>query len=383
MNISTSQERVFSFLLLTLPANGAARVMLTLAQGFVERGLKVHIVVLKAEGEALKWIPPEARVVELNCRTRGLYKFYYLWSLVRYLRNEQPTALIAIDDINFGSIAKSLARVNTQVTVSSHTTLSNFVRYSPWRVRVSPTAFLLRRFVWFYSWADAIAPVSHGVAEDLTNIAGRTLERMRVIYTPVVTPELFALAKEPINHPWFALGEPPVILGVGRLNVQKDFSTLIRAFALVRQHLPARLMILGEGEERSQLEALSDHLGLTAEVALPGFVSNPYVFMSKAALFVLSSAYEGLPTVLIEAMAVGTPVVSTDCPSGPKEILESGKYGSLVPVGNVEALAKAMKIMLDSPTDSKALRQRAETFSLKNAVNSYLELIDLALSRKL
>jgi len=376
MNTFTTQKQVISFLLLTLPANGAIRVMLTLAQGFIERGFKVDIVVLEAEGEALKWVPLEARVVELKCRNRGFQKLLYLWSLRRYLRQEQPTALIAGDDINYGSIAKHLAGVNTRVIVSSHTTLSRFLRYSPIRVRLSPTAFLLRHFLWFYSWADAIAPVSQGVAEDLTHIAGKPLKQMRVIYNPVVTPELFEKANETVDHPWFATGEPPVILGVGRLNVQKDFPSLIRAFALVRKRLPVRLMILGEGEERPQLEALIRELGLSAEVALPGFVSNPYAFMSKAAVFVLSSAYEGLPTVLIEAMAVGTPVVSTDCPSGPREILEFDKYGSLVPVGDVKAIADAILTMLKYPTDTEALRQRAQSFSLETAVDRYLQLIN-------
>ena len=377
MNTSKSQEQIFSFLLPTLPGNGAIRAMLTLARGLIERGFKVDIVVLKAEGEALKWIPQGARMVELKCQTRGIYKLWYLWSIAKYLRKQQHTALITIDDINYASIAKRLARVRTQTLISSQTTLSNFLRFSPWRVRISPTAFLLRRFLWFYNWADAIAPVSQGVADDLTQIARRPLERMRVVYNPVVTPELFEKANEPVDHPWFASGSPGVILGVGRLNVQKDFPTLIQAFALVQQQIPAsRLMVLGEGEDRPQLEALIDRLGLGATVALPGFVSNPYAFMSKAAVFVLSSAYEGLPTVLIEAMAVGTPVVSTDCPSGPKEILEFGKYGELVPVSDVEALARAIINTLTNPIDTEALKQQAQKFSLETAINSYLKLVN-------
>lgn len=232
-----------------------------------------------------------------------------------------------------------------------------------------------------YSWADGIAPVSQGVADDLTQIAGHPLERMQIISNPVVTPELLEKANEPVNHSWFAAGEPPVILGVGRLNVQKDFPTLIRAFALIQQHLPARLMILGEGEERPQLEAMIDQLGLAKVATLPGFVSNPYAFMSKASVFVLSSAYEGLPTVLIEAMAVGTPVVSTDCPSGQRKFLEFGRYGRLVPVGDIKALAQAIIITLTSLTDIEALRQQGRSFSLEASVNSYLKLLDIAPNR--
>lgn len=371
------RTELISFLLLALDADGGTRAMLGLAQGFIERGLKVDILVLKAEGEALKWVPPEARLVELKCRNRGLYKFVYLQSLVSYLRREQPTALIAGDDINYGSIAKRLARVNTQVIISSQTNLSLFLQNSPSRVKISPTAFLLRRFLWLYSWADAIAPVSEGVAEDLTHLARRPLKQMHVIYNPVVTPQLFEKANEPVKHDWFATDAPPVILGVGRLNLQKDFPTLIRAFALVRQQTSARLMILGEGEERPQLKALIEELGLSADIALAGFASNPYALMSKAAVFVLSSVYEGLPTVLIEAMAVGTPVVSTDCPSGPREILDGGKYGGLAPVGDVEALAQAIMTQLTSPKNPAAAQQRSQSFSLETAVNKYLKPIAL------
>jgi glycosyltransferase involved in cell wall biosynthesis len=199
---------------------------------------------------------------------------------------------------------------------------------------------------------------------------------MRVIYNPVVTPKLFEQAKEQIDHEWFIEGSPPFILGVGRFSTQKDFPTLIRAFSIVQKQMPARLMILGEGEDRPQIEALVRDLGLTSEVALPGFVSNPYAFMSRAAVFVLSSVYEGLPTVLIEAMAVGTPVVSTDCPSGPREILEFGKYGKLVPIGDSEAIANAIVTTLKHPIDVEALRQQAQKFSLENTVNGYLELIN-------
>lgn len=240
----------------------------------------------------------------------------YLFSLVRYLRQAKPSALIVSrDDINLGSLAKHLAMVGTRVILICHTNLSQYLQYSPASVRNSLSGYLLRWFFWFYDWADGIVAVSQGVADSLARLANRSLKQIRVIYNPVVTPELLVKAKEPVNHPWFALGQPPVILGVGRLQVLKDFPTLIRAFAVVRQQLPARLMILGEGEQRSQLEALIGELGLTADVALPGFVSNPYAFMSKASVLAASSLCEGFGNVIAEALACGTPIVSTDCPS--------------------------------------------------------------------
>jgi glycosyltransferase involved in cell wall biosynthesis len=227
---------------------------------------------------------------------------------------------------------------------------------------------------WFYPWAESIVPVSQGVAEDLARI-GLSLERVQVIYNPVVTPELFEKAQEPVEHPWFSPGQPPVILGVGRLEQQKNFSTLIRAFAQVHQQHSARLIILGEGSERSYLESLIKELGLTENVALPGFVANPYAYMARAAMFVLSSAWEGLPTVLIEAMAVETPVVSTDCDSGPAEILKNGKYGKLVGVGDIKGLAEAMISTLTEPTDLRALQQRTVDFSVDGVLAQYMQVL--------
>jgi len=177
-----------------------------------------------------------------------------------------------------------------------------------------------------------------------------------------------------LNHPWFAPGEPPVILSVGRLTKQKDYPTLIRAFALVHRERPARLMILGEGEERPKLEALIQELSLDDDVSLPGFVDNPYAYMARSAVFVLSSAWEGLPTVLIEAMAVGTPVVATDCPSGPAEILEGGKWGKLVPVGDVEALAEAIARKISSPMQKSRL-DVCERFRMDKVIAQYIYIL--------
>jgi glycosyltransferase involved in cell wall biosynthesis len=184
-----------------------------------------------------------------------------------------------------------------------------------------------------------------------------------------------ALARQAPDHPWLAPGQPPVILGVGRLSQAKDFPTLIRAFAKVRSRRAVRLIILGEGEARVELEALVGELGLADDVALPGFRENPMSYMAASALFVLSSAWEGLPTVLIEALAAGTRVVSTDCPSGPREILQGGLLGTLVPVGDATALADAMTDALDRP--GTALPPDALTpFTSDAAVDHYLRLIE-------
>jgi len=185
-------------------------------------------------------------------------------------------------------------------------------------------------------------------------------------------------AKAPLDHPWFAPGAPPVVLGVGRLAPQKDFPTLIRAFARVRAERAARLMILGDGktpDRRAELLALADELGVAEEVALPGFQPNPFAYMARASLFVLSSAWEGLPGVLVQALACGCPVVSTDCPSGPAEILEQGQYGRLVAVGDEVALADAMRSTLDNPPERDRLRDRGAAFSVDLSIDRHLEVL--------
>ena len=297
---------------------------------------------------------------------------YSLPGLMRYLRRERPKALLsAMDHANVVALwAKKLARAPTRVVVSVHNTTSIATkRAKNMRGRMMP--LFIRKF---YPWADAVVAVSKGVAEDLLKIAGLPKEKIRVIYNPVITPDLLAKAEEPVDHPWFRPGEPPVILGVGRLTAQKDFPTLIRAFALVRKQRPARLMILGEGEERAKLEALVRELSLEKDVSLPGFVDNPYKYMKRAAVFVLSSRWEGFGNVLVEAMACGTPVVSTDCPSGPREILDGGRWGRLVAVGDVSSMAKAIEETLARPVPQMA-QGALSSFELATVIDRYLNVL--------
>jgi len=356
----------------SLRGGGAEKVMVNLARGFVERGLQVDLVLAKAEGPYLSQVPPEVRVVDLGAR-RVLYS---LPGLVRYLRQERPQAMLStLSHANIITLwAKKLARVSTRLVVREANTISMETTNVP-TLKGKLMPHLIRIF---YPWADTIVANSRGVAEDLMKLTGLSPDNIKVIYNPVVTPELFVKAEEPLDHPWFGPGEPPVILGVGRLTKQKDFPTLIRAFALVRKERPARLMILGEGEERPNLEALVRELGLEEDVALPGFVENPYKYMKRAAVFVLSSRWEGLPTVLIEAMALGTPVVATDCPSGPAEILEGGKWGRLVPVGDINALSESILAALEGAHPTKGVGSSLSTFTLESVIEQYLVVLGLA-----
>jgi glycosyltransferase involved in cell wall biosynthesis len=226
-----------------------------------------------------------------------------------------------------------------------------------------------------YSYADLVVAVSSGVKDDLKKFTKLPENKIKVIYNPVITQDIFIKAKEPFDHPWFAEDCPPVILGVGRLTKEKDFPTLLKAFVLVRKEIDSRLVILGEGEERKNLEKLAKELGIEEFLWMPGFVDNPYKFMSKASVFVLSSIYEGLPTVLIEALALGCQVVSTDCKSGPREILDDGKSGKLVPAGNYKELAHAIKEILTYNIHYNIDKSTLEKYTLRYSSEEYLKLI--------
>jgi glycosyltransferase involved in cell wall biosynthesis len=325
-----------------LGVGGAERVMLHLARGFVDRGFLVDLVLARAEGPLLVEVPSEARIFNLDT-SNPLIMFT---RFIKYLRAEMPNTLLSPFEVTsvIAILAKKFYGVPTRVFVRISNQLSKRKR-TKWKKVIE--RWVVSRL---YPSADGIVAVSRGVAEDLTSYAGISLERIRVIYNPVISEQLSQMAMEPVVHPFFTDDKLPVILGVGRLTEQKDFSTLIRAFDMVRRQIPSRLIILGDGEERTALEDLVVTLELQDAVDLPGFMLNPFVFMKKASVFVLSSKWEGLPGVLIQALACNCPVVSTDCPSGPSEILNDGQYGHLVPVGDVDLMAKAMKAALRGDT---------------------------------
>lgn len=353
----------------SLQGGGAERTMLTLANGFAARGLVVDLVLSDAHGTYLADVSSGVRIVDLGCQR----VFASLPRLIRYLRRERPQALLsALSHANIVAIcAGFFARTGTRIVVSERATLSAILEVaSSARQRLLPK--LMR---WLYPAADRVVAVSQGVADDLAAVLGLARDRIAVIYNPVVTAGLLQRSREPLRHRWFSAKDgPPVVLAVGRLGAEKDFATLIRAFAKLRAQRDARLVILGEGELRDELSRLVHRLGLHEDVELPGFAANPFAFMRHASLFVLSSRTEGLPGVLIEAMACGAPVVSTECPSGPAEILENGKWGTLVPVGNVEALAEAMAATLDR-TDRPDVESRARAFGVEDAVAGYLKVL--------
>jgi glycosyltransferase involved in cell wall biosynthesis len=352
-----------------LGGGGAERVMAHLARSFAERGLTVDMVLADADGPMLAGIPKNVRIVDLEARRMR----FVVPALVRYLSRDEPSVVLsALNSANIMLlVARRISRSNARVVVSIHHTLSRFVESSSaMGVRLAP---LLNRLL--LPWADGIVAVSAGAADDFARVTGIPRDRIRVIYNPVVTPELFEQARDDPQHPWLSGGGPPVVIGVGRLDPAKDFGTLIRAFRMVEKKKQARLMILGEGEERPHLEALVRELDLEEAVSLPGFISNPYAYMARASVFVLSSAREALPTALIEAMALGLPVVATDCESGPDEVLEGGRLGQLVRVGDSEGLAEAILSALEEETDRDLLRERAKDFSIESIPDQYLQIM--------
>ena len=357
-----------SFFLPSLFGGGAQRVMANLANGLAGRGCRVDMVLIKAEGPYLAELAKEIRVRDL----RSWRTLTSVLPLVRYLRSERPDVLLsALGHANVAALlARRLARVSTRVIPTIHLSPSEHT-VNARRRKVSIVHAMTK---WCYPWADAIVAVSRGTADDVVQTTGVPPQLVRAIYNPVIFPEMQELAKADPQHPYFGPGQPGVILGMGRLQPEKDFPTLIRAFALLRKEHDLRLLILGEGEERSRLEQLVEELGLTANVSLPGFVKNPFACLARSSLFVLSSGWEALPTVLIEALALGVPVVSTNCRNGPDEILNHGQYGRLVPVGDVEALANAVREALSEPP-SKVPWHALRPFTFNAAVDEYIKLI--------
>ena len=393
-----------AFVIPYLGGNGAERVVYRLARGLAGRGHKVDIVLFHTiihrslpeevrvflPGDAPDRLTEErngdvlARAVRLQAlrkgadwvRVAGAFRWEPLClpsrRLIRqtravawYMETERPDCMLP-------HLTRSLAAtLLAGRLLGGHPpvipTVHSDVRYRSRRDR--------RRSRHLSGGAAHFVGVSRGVSDTLAAAAGVPERNITTIHNPVVMPDIRTRAEEPADHPWLSDGGPPVVLAAGRLSREKDYPTLIRAFALLAARRSCRLVILGQGEQRAALERLATSLGVADRLSLPGWVENPFAFMSRASVFVLSSIYEGLGNVLIEALACGCPCVSTDCPAGPAEILEDGRLGALVPVGDAGALADAIERVLDRPPDPRALRKRAEDFSGEASVAAYEALI--------
>ena len=358
-------QQTIAFLIPSLRGAGAERVVLNLSRAFAAKGYAVDLVVLKRKGAFADVDMQGIRIVDL-ASPRALVA---LPALIRYIQRERPATLIsALPHMNILALmARSMAGTSTKIVITEHNPFSSdFAGVNPLKRMVLVACIRI-----LYPRADATIGVSKGVVNDIARVANIRVENMRVIYNPIVTPEIKELACAQANHPWLDEKQGPIVLAAGRLTKQKDFPTLVKAFARLREATNARLIILGEGEERDALERLVTDLGIQESVSLPGFVENPYAFMARADVFVLSSLWEGFGNVLVEAMACRTPVVATGCPGGVVEVLAEGEYGTLVAPGDASAMARGIEEALSNPGDLDGLVTRANEFSVERIVNEY------------
>lgn len=390
----------------SLAGGGLERTMVAIADGLAGRGHRVDLLVCRAHGFLADKVPARVQVHALPAAPMWLARWHAVradpratWQMLRpflltlkpphslaqlaaladHLARERPDVLVAaMPHENLVAIqGRALAGVGTRLILTEHNTLSLRVA-SARRANYRRLPPLIARQ---YPRAEAIVAVSRGVADDLALQACLPRNRISVIYNPVVPHDVVKRASAPVSHPWLQPGQPPVVLAVGSLIPQKDFPTLIRAFARLHRSRAARLLILGGAPDAgarlrdSDLRTLAAELDVSQDVDLPGYVADPYPWMARAAVFVLSSAFEGFGNVLPEALACGCPVVSTNCPSGPAEILDGGRFGRLVPVGDERAMADAITATLDDPPNPAVLRRRAADFSVERAIDQYHELV--------
>ena len=386
------------------------RKALLVASGLLQRGHEVDILLLRPDCDFSEEIPERCRIFYLSAggdddAVRGLTslgdvsawpvaperapwrvrcrraarlaslhwkQFPFLartefpgWAegVAAYLDREQPDAVLAMHVRAVVATTMGIRLTGRRIRVVA--TLHKLFRTKRWRRRISG----------FYPYADVLVGISPDLSEGLSGITGIPAERIHTVYNPIVSPDVLRKAEAPSGHPWLDESDRPVILAAGRLVEEKGFRTLLPAFAMLLTRRRARLIVLGQGPQLSVLLSQAEDLGVRQHVDFPGFIANPYPFMSSADLFVLSSRVEGLPTVLVEAMACGCPVVSTDCPFGPAEVLEGGRLGELVPVGDARALADAMDLALNKPPDRDLLRARAGFFGVDRAVDRYEALL--------
>ncbi len=348
-----------TFFVPSMRGGGAERVFANLANEFSNRNFKVDLILAQREGPYLKYISRNVNIVDLQS-SRILKSFF---PLIIYLKRKKPDVLIStLTHVNIVSIgAKIISKSSAKLLIRQ---AINYKIPSN-KVRLMLEKTLFKR-------ADHIIAISQGVKRSLLEELKIPEQKIKVIYNPIYSSSIIEKSKTKIEHP-FIYGQNKIILAAGRLTGQKDFPTLLRAFNRIKTD-SIRLIILGEGKCRVELENLVRELELEDYVSLPGFVDNPYAYMAKADVFVLSSKKEGFANVLVEAMACGTTIVSTNCPSGPSEILDGGRYGKLVPVGNIEKLAEAISEALSNPSEKEVLINRAKLFSIDKAIEEYQEL---------
>ncbi|MGL1832735.1 glycosyltransferase [Rhodocyclaceae bacterium SMB388] len=355
---------------------GVERMLVNLAGGLVSLGVEVDFVTRVACAPYLERLDPAVGLVESGATGHLAVQP----AARRYLVARRPDLVLCGKDAAARAVllARRLSGVPFGLVMRPGTTLSARLAgrsaWHRWRVRRAVRAT--------YGAAVAIVGNSRGVVDDVAALTRLPSDRLHLIHNPVISADLQVQANAPLDHRWFGSGEPPVVLGIGGLRRQKGFDTLVRAFACLRARRACRLVILGEGRLRGELLRLASGLGVADEVLLAGFDPNPYRYLARASLFVLSSRWEGSPNVLTEALAVGVPVVATDCRSGPAEVLDGGRVGPLVPVDDIEALADAMDRALDEPGDAAIRRAAVAHYTVEECARRYHALFERLLAAR-
>ncbi|WP_051865628.1 glycosyltransferase [Metabacillus indicus] len=348
---------------------GAEKVMITLANGLAQRGHSIDLILVQKKGELLQEVSSDVNVIDLKSKKT----FFSLVPLIRYLRRQKPEFLIsALDNANIiSSLAMTFSFSKTRHIPTLHTNLMrSYKKTRKFVQKINP--FLLKAA---FRRANKIVAVSKGTAAASAQFLGIPETKIEVIYNPVLDPSIKKKAEVNLNHPWLADRKVPVVLAVGRLFEAKDYPTLLKGFAAVLKHTPAKLIIAGDGKEsiRKELKDLAKELQIDSEVDFIGFSENPYSYIKHADVFVLASKWEGFGNVLAEALYLGTAVVSSDCESGPREILKNGDFGLLFPVGDADKLSEALLQQLSEPMkiDKEHLEHHLLAMSKDFSVDHY------------
>lgn len=351
-----------------LSVGGLEGVFISVASGLAAQGFDVDCLVMQGGGAFEKQLPATINLINLDSRAVASPV-----PLARYLRSVRPSHLIGFSEpCNLAAIvARWLARVPVTVIITVHNTLSLSVQHTRYR-KEKLYPFFARRL---YPYVDHFIAVSLGVAQDYADFIGLDRAGMAVVYNPIPVGQIQQRSKQPVDHPWFTQRDKPILLAVNRMEPQKDYPTLIRAFATLREDVDCRLCVVGDGSQWVRVEALVDELGIREHVLFTGMDTNPFKYMARADVFLLSSVHEGFGNVMVEALACGCNVVATDCPHGPAEILANGQFGRLVPVGDHQAMAAAIEATLDDPLPGEQLRNRALDFVPENATKAYAAII--------
>jgi glycosyltransferase involved in cell wall biosynthesis len=353
---------------------GVERMMVNIATGVSGLGIAVDFITRSKDSPFLKSLPGNVNLIELTSSNRKIQ----LSKLKQYLAENTVDALISAkySDDKLALKAIRQTRTGTKLFLRPGTALSS-------RMELRGKHWLYRQYEHYklkkiFNAAHGIIAVSNCVAEQTRKISGVSPDKITVIRNPTLTPALYQQASEHCPHPWLTNKTTKIILGIGGLRVQKNFSVLVAAFSIVRQqNIDARLIILGEGRQRDRLSQQIHKLGLDNDVDLPGFTDNPYSYLAQSDLFVLSSLWEGSPNVLTEALAIGTPVVATDCDCGPREILQDGRYGPLVKINDTEGLAQAMISVLKNPLPAETLKEATREYTIETSAKHYAKALQL------